>query len=156
MCAEKVLSKEDMDILMAAPLPECYVIKEESPGVFKSRTNNYLPVFSAREKMFGSVLGLYNQKTRVIFVVETFDLEETYRHEAQHYIFTLLDKEREDRGITSHSHKIWQHCEKQFYSVSEESKKFYKNRDLSKADIVMENLLRFSHANARKSMMSLF
>lgn len=155
-CASKVFSESEIRLLTTKSLPECYVIKEEAPGVFKTRTNNYIPVFNPGTKTFGAVLGVYDQKTTIIFLVENYDINDTYRHEAQHYIFTQLNKEAQDRGITAHSHDIWEECEPAYYKPSRDSVKHYRNRDVSKADVVMENLLIYSHKTAVESVLSIF
>ena len=149
-CASDVFTKEEMKKLREEELPECYVVDENAPGIFKSEAFNYIPIYSSVEDLFGAVLGLYTSEDRRIFLVENYDIESSYRHEIQHHIFRVLDREKEDSGLTAHSHVIWRICEESTYSPSKGAIEYYKNRDMTKADIVMKNFLIYSSDQARK------
>ena len=149
MCASKVFTKKEMKKLRAQKLPECYVMSEKTPGIFKAPSFNYLPGYDPRESRFGATLGLYATESERIFLVENYDILQIYRHELQHHMFRILGRDKEDTGITAHTHKIWSTCEPPTYTPSKGAVKYYSKRDLNKADIIMQHFLMYSNDNSR-------
>jgi len=141
-CSSEVFTGEEIRKLKDLDLPECYVIHEDAPVIFHDSHDNYIPIFHP----FGyvmPVLGLYSSNKQLILLVEHVDLEEVYRHEIQHFLLDILEKDA-DGG---HVHDIWKECEPPTHSASKKAKKLYSKRDLSKEDILMSMFVRFTASN---------
>ena len=146
-CSAEVFNGEEIKKLREAPLPRCYVIKEDTPGVFKSYSSNHLALYD-RDGSFGATMGLYFEGEELMLLVENIDVLDLYRHESQHHMFTVLGKSKEDRGLTVHTHKIWKECMPPLHTPSRKSEEVYGKRELSKSDIVMLNLMKSSNTKS--------
>lgn len=139
-CAKEVFDGKEIKKLKEAELPLCYVIKEETPAVFKSYSSNHLALLDP-DGSFGATMGLYFESKQMMLLVENIDILDLYRHESQHHMFTILERSKEDRGLTVHTHKIWKECMPPYHSASKKSMDKYGKRELSKSDITMLNLM---------------
>jgi hypothetical protein len=90
-------------------IPECYIIKRESPDVFSGKHNNFIRL----RALGGKVLGFYTYPSQKIFLVENSDMVETWRHEVQHYVLDVLNIKDKD-----HSHLIWAICESRAFYIT--------------------------------------
>ena len=89
-------------------VPECNIITTESPDVHSGKYLNYL-LWGPRH-----ILGFYVPRSDRTFIVQQHgDMEQTWRHEVQHYVLDKL------QIPDNHSHLIWHLCETQFHQTSE-------------------------------------
>lgn len=137
---EKALECSNREIFSKAPyskpitpeIPQCYIITKESPDVHQHRVFNYIN-FSMFTRE--GIVGFYEDKTKVIYIVENTDAPQVWRHELQHYFLDLVNGD----GNGAHDDPIWQVCEEPRYTPSSEA---YRRAGIEPARNELELLLK--------------
>lgn len=114
----EALSCSNSTVFSSSPLkdvnpPQCYVITGNSPDVMESEDGSFNYI-STSILLVERILGFYEEEDQTIYLVETYDMEQVYRHELQHYFLHL----KEGDGNGAHDHAIWQSCEPPTYTPS--------------------------------------
>jgi hypothetical protein len=100
-------------------IPRCFVVTVGANDVYsdKARSLNFVPIITPLS--VGAIVGVYEPKTRTVFVVENVDANHIYRHELQHFFLHLHDPHT---GGGGHHQKLWEQCEAPFYEPSIKAK----------------------------------
>lgn len=109
-CSNKTFfNKPPYNMTVKTESARCYVVTEASPDLKHGDIFNYLSPNSLHSE---KIMGFYDSELDTIFLVDTKDIAEIYRHEMQHY---FLQKYLGD-GDGGHTLSIWKTCESQYYN----------------------------------------
>jgi hypothetical protein len=112
---KKFFNKDPYKIIIDMKTTACYVITKESPDLKHGDGYNY---FSPNILNIERIMGFYDNQLDMMFISDTADIREIYRHEMQHY---FLQKVFGD-GDAEHKADIWKQCEEQYYNPNKTKK----------------------------------
>ena len=116
--------------------PRCFVVSTASPDVFSADDGsfNFIPLIGPFG-LEGGIVGVYQQESMTVYVVENTDMNAVYRHELQHYFLHLHNPETEGGG---HDQHIWSVCEPPYYTPSDKAIEIGRLRGPAKGSVKVE------------------